>query len=395
MMTKCPECDSKVSDRALYCPHCGNPLLPTTPTARRTKTKQRMRLPNGFGQISEIKNRNLRKPFRAMVTVGIEEDGRPICKPLKPTAYFAAYNEAYSALVAHNSNPYDVSMDTTMQELYEMWYPEYSVGKAYTTLIGTQNAWRWCESISTMKVKDVRVRHIKGCLDKAETSANNKGKMKQVLNMMFDYALIYELTDKNYSRMYVTGHRGIETDDAKNSHITYTDSEMELLWSIEGQYMTADMTLVQCYSGWRPGELFKLKVDDIDLDEMTYTGGSKTKAGIGRIVPIHSKVESIVRRYYTKSVSNGNMYLFPGPYGRQMLHPTFRKDFDAMIDTIKINPDHRPHDGRVRFVTSAKEENVNEYAIKYFVGHKIRDLTEGTYTKRNLLWLKGEMEKVK
>jgi hypothetical protein len=27
-------------------------------------------LPNGFGQISEIKNRKLRNPFRAMITVG-------------------------------------------------------------------------------------------------------------------------------------------------------------------------------------------------------------------------------------------------------------------------------------------------------------------------------------
>lgn len=67
-----------------------------------------MRLPNGFGQISELKGRNLRNPFRAMVTVGTDESGRPICRTLKPKGYFKTYNEAYAALVEYNRNPYDL-----------------------------------------------------------------------------------------------------------------------------------------------------------------------------------------------------------------------------------------------------------------------------------------------
>lgn len=47
-----------------------------------------MRLPNGFGQISKIKNKKLRNPYRAMVTVGKTPEGKPIVKPLKPVAYF-------------------------------------------------------------------------------------------------------------------------------------------------------------------------------------------------------------------------------------------------------------------------------------------------------------------
>lgn len=70
-------------------------------------SKKRMRLPNGFGQITEIKNAKLRKPFRAMVTVGKDENGKPICKLLKPESYFKTYNEAYSALLEYNKNPYD------------------------------------------------------------------------------------------------------------------------------------------------------------------------------------------------------------------------------------------------------------------------------------------------
>lgn len=105
MLIKCRECELQVSDKALSCPHCGYPLKANAAPIKPRKSNKRRRLPNGFGQISEIKNRNLRNPFRAMVTVGKTPTGRPICKPLKPKSYFPTYNDAYTALVEYNKNP--------------------------------------------------------------------------------------------------------------------------------------------------------------------------------------------------------------------------------------------------------------------------------------------------
>ena len=122
MLAKCPECDLQVSDKALSCPHCGFPLQPETTLPKSSTTrKKRRRLPNGFGQISRIKNQNLRNPFRAMITVGKTSSGRPICKPLKPESYFPTYNDAYAALVAYHKNPYDLDSDITLKELFERW----------------------------------------------------------------------------------------------------------------------------------------------------------------------------------------------------------------------------------------------------------------------------------
>ena len=61
MLMKCPECELNVSDKALSCPHCGYPLQSEVVQKRkkRTNKNKRRRLPNGFGQISEIKNCNL------------------------------------------------------------------------------------------------------------------------------------------------------------------------------------------------------------------------------------------------------------------------------------------------------------------------------------------------
>ena len=121
MLTVCEECGLQVSDKAISCPHCGFPIRPDVLEKRsKYKSNRRKRLPNGFGQISEIKNRNLRKPFRAMICVGKTDTGRPISKPLKPVSYFATYNEAYTALIEYNKTPYELSKNMSVQELYEL-----------------------------------------------------------------------------------------------------------------------------------------------------------------------------------------------------------------------------------------------------------------------------------
>ena len=129
MLIKCPECNLQVSNHAIACPHCGYPLQTTAAKKQRTKQRRRKKLPNGFGQISEIKTGNLYKPFRAMVTVGKDFYGRPIRKLLKPVAFFKTYNEAYAALVEYNKNPYDLDDDLTVEELYEKWTEE--IGRAH------------------------------------------------------------------------------------------------------------------------------------------------------------------------------------------------------------------------------------------------------------------------
>lgn len=159
MLIKCPECDLQVSDKAETCPHCGYPMKEAIKKRNpRNKNLKRRRLPNGFGQISEIKNRNLRKPFRAMVTVGKNENG----KPLKPESYFETYNEAYQALIDYNKNPYDLNPAITMEELYRQWFAEYE--KAVSVTKPLENAWEYCSSVYKMRVLDVRARHVKGCM---------------------------------------------------------------------------------------------------------------------------------------------------------------------------------------------------------------------------------------
>lgn len=409
MLMPCPECALNVSDKAIYCPHCGFPLKPEKlPKKMKGKNNKRRRLPNGFGQISEIKNRKLRNPFRAMITVGKTETGRSICKPLKPQSYFPTYNAAYEALVEYNNNPYDLDVAITVSELYEKWTSEYfKTLKSASSIRTITSAWSYCSSIYNMRAKDIRARHIKGCMDdgvaiikgeKRLPSANMQSRIKSLFNLMLDYALEYEIVDRNYARTFNTSSDVLkECEENSDSHITFSDEEISILWDNLYKVPYVDILLIQCYSGWRPQELGLIELKNIDFKNNTFIGGMKTEAGTERIVPIHSKIKELVKFRYDEAVRLHSKYLFNCPESKNSVNLTYdkyRSRFKKIIECLNLNPEHKPHDGRVYFVTTAKKYNVDQFAIKYIVGHKINDLTEKVYTKREASWLKTEIEKI-
>ena len=407
MLIKCPECELQISDKALSCPHCGYPLQSIT-KQRTTPRKKRMRLPNGFGQITKITGRNLRKPYRAMVTVGKTETGRPIQKILKPDGYFETYVEAYEALIAYNKNPYDLEPDISVAELYDLWSEEYFSSLTSNSSSRTiTSAWAYCSSIYNMRAKDVRARHIKGCMENGTVngktaSANTKSRIKSTFNLMLDYALEHEIVDKNYARTFTISDDIIsERVTNTQGHIPFTDEELKILWDNVDRLQYVDLILLQIYSGWRPQELGLIELENVDMENWLITGGMKTNAGRNRVVPVHDKIRPIVKKYHTEAIMLGSKYLVnctdtnTHRSSLKMTYDKYEYRFTKIRDSLNLNPLHRPHDPRKHFVTMAKKCEVNEYAIKYIIGHAIDDLTEKVYTERDVEWLVSEMEKIK
>ena len=414
MLIQCPECELQVSDKAFACPHCGYPM--TSRPKQYKRPAKRRRLPNGFGQISESKNQNLRKPFRVLVTVGKKQNGKYIVKPLKPNSYFETYNDAYSALIEYNRNPYDLDQDITVKELYEKWAEEHFKSLARDSSIRSYtSAWSYCSELYDMRAKDVRPRHIKSVMENGTVVVENgknkgavkhptpgiKSRIKSMFNLMYDYAMEYELVDKNYARTFdVSSELNSEIERSKRSHIPFTDKELKKLWrNLDMDYV--DMILVQCYSGWRPDELCALKMENISIENWSFTGGSKTQAGINRTIPIHSRIRDLVLARYNQAKELGKEYLFNCTDAKthrsstRMTYDKYNYRFTQIVNELELNPEHRPHDPRVHFITQAKKAGVDEMALKIMVGHRITDITESAYTKRDLEWNRSEIEKIK
>ena len=396
MLIKCPECELQISDKAKSCPHCGFPMVQFVSVEdeseqqakkKRRRGCKRRRLPNGFGQISEIKG--LRKPFRAMVSDGKKENGRPIVQLLKPVSYFETYNEAYEALLQHHKNPYDEEKDITIGELYNRWSEEhFKLLKSPTSVQNIRSMWKHCTELEWWRVADTRSIRLKGFLSNLDTTNGNKRAILSILCRMFDYAVEHEIVDQNYARHINT--RGlIDTTRNLDAHMAYTDDEMRLLWKYKGTDVLIDMLLVQCYTGMRPQELCCIKLENIHLDERYMIGGMKTAAGRNRKIPIHDRILPIVTEWTERSIAAGSETLFEGT-----TYNNLRYRFREAVKAIGMSPAHKPHDGRVQFITSAKKAGIEEYTIKLIVGHAISDITERIYTKRNVSWLVSEVNKI-
>lgn len=369
--------------------------------------RKRMRLPNGFGQISEIKGQNLRKPFRAMVTVGTNEFGRPICKTLKPQAYFATYNEAYEALIEYHRDPHEKLCDMTMQELFEQWSEWYFKRLKPRSADNIRLFWKYVHSIYNMRVIDVRPKHIRTCIDKASREENGeiivatpkmKARIKHVFNMMLDYAVEYDIVERNCARDMKLPT--VEKTRVETPHIPFTDEEIDRLWK-NTDIPFVKIMLIHCYSGWRPLEMCRLTLENTNISEGYFQGGMKTDAGKERIVPIHPRIKPFVEEFYNTAQEINSNSLFnlkkinSTRYSTLDSYSSYRYFFNRVIKKLDLNSEHRPHDCRKHFVTMAKRYDVDEYAIKYIVGHRISDLTERVYTEREIGWLIDEMKKIK
>ena len=387
-LTKCPECELQVSDKALSCPHCGFPFSNIIRKPRKRNSTRRKRLPNGFGSITKRNDPNLRKPYWARKTVGKTELGEPILKSL---GFFVTYNDAYEALVNYNKNPYDIETDGILLcEVYEQWSNEYFETLTNPSSIRTITAaYAYCKPLYNMRFKDIRIQHMKGCINDAQVGQTTKNRMKSVFNLMFDWAIEREIVDTNYARNFSV--KSIDNGkEEKKEKIPFSKEEIDILWENVDRIPFTDMILTQIYSGWRPQELAILKHDDIDLENAWMKGGMKTEAGKDRMVPIHPKIFPLIKNRYNKN----NDFLFCDENSRDssMTYDKYRKRFAKVMDRLKMQ--HTPHEARHTFITLAKANNLDEYAIKKIVGHAISDITEAVYAHRDKEWLKEQIKKI-
>ena len=379
MLKSCPECKLQISDKASFCPHCGFPFkeTPKRPYVR----KAHRRLPNGFGQISKI-NKPLRKPYRAMVTVGKTQEGKPIVKSLKPAAYFATYNEAYEALLKYNKD-HVILPTITVAELYEKWSLEYFDDIAPSTARTYRLAFKYSEKYHKSPISSVGIVQIREIIDAVPLSA--KVRVLGLFSQMYDYAVGYGYLDKNIARLIKLPKSVAKDIEAeRRPHLAFRKDELKTLWENKND-MWAAIILIQCYTGFRPQELVNITVSDVNLEERVIHGGMKTAAGKNRTVPIHPGIFDLVK---DRCQNSKDGKLVPVKYNTYHVH------FKETITRYGLDLAHRPHDPRKTFVTLAKEHGVDDIAIKRIIGHAIDDLTEKIYTERPISWLLDEISKI-
>lgn len=338
------------------------------------------RLPNGVGSIQKRKE-NLRKPYRARKLIRYDYD---VEKGTAKAVYynvgnFATRAEALKALMDFTGAAVEETSPMTLKQCYDATGISDkdvtpSLERAYKKAIGSLTP-LWNKPLKELKVNDY---------EKTITAAQIKPSYHKycriVITQIYKYAMAHDVVDKDYSKLI---RYGKVVDHAEKK--PFTPDEIQKLWESDPSILR-DMVLFGCYTGFRPGEICDIRICNVDLDNGFIQGGSKTKAGINRLVPIHPLIMDIVRKHYDDAIANEREKLFTrkgNSWSQKYYSACFTNSF----------PGHTSHETRHTFATYARKSDMDLLVTKWILGHSVHDLTERVYTHKQMDKMQSEIRK--
>lgn len=394
-LLNCIECNHVVSDKASACPNCGCPVSfllnvsslaePDTDKQEPKKHKRRKRrkykkLPNGFGCIRKLSG-NRSRPFAAYPpTKEFNLNGSPVSQPA--IGYYEDWYKAFDALRAFNADPYDlVHENITFAELFELYFKAKYIDnkkKKYSkaSVSSTRAAFKNCSALHNKKFKDLRKYDLQNVVDSCPLKHASLELVVTLFKQMYKFAKENDITDKDYSEFVQ-----INIPDDDESGEPFTQEELDILWKNKDNE-TVQFILIMVYSGFH---IKAFETMEINYKERYFKGGVKTKAGRGRIVPVHNSIFGFVLNFN------------PGKFKADAFRA--KKFYPALqqlgIDKTLSGKKHTPHDCRHTFSWLCDKYKVDELSKHLIMGHSLgNDVEKSVYGHRTIDELRNEINKI-
>lgn len=381
------------------------------------KRKTYPKLPNGFGSVRYL-GKNRRNCYAVHPPATIDAAGKAVRPPaicyvddwLKGFAVLTAYKAGTYKPGMENDLPVSPTTDTdtlvtriladygmikgvedkhpeikklTFAEVYERFMAwKFAEGANYSkaTKSNYSAAYSYCTTLYDKPFEDLKATNLQEFIDNQK--GLKKGSLKAILvlfNQMYKYAIYAEIVSENKSKFVK-----INKEDDTEHGTAFSEQELKVLWQNSAN-IDVQLILIMCYSGWRIGELENLEVN---LDKRYFQGGSKTKAGKDRIVPIHPCIYNFVKSRIDTDGTLLNM--------NKVTYRMYR--FYPILEKLGIvgSPKHTPHDCRHTFSALCEKYGVRENDRKRLLGHAFgNDITNAVYGHRTLEELRSEIKKIK
>lgn len=340
-----------------------------------------MKRANGTGTVYKMKHKALRKPYRAVVTLGYNSEGKPLRKSI---GTFATQKEAYNALSAYDANaPQYEAKDTTFGQCWEWMIEDKTRLGINLEKSGYVYNKPKVEHLMRVPIKDIRLTHLQDIIDRySDMSRTALSQIKTVLKSTFDIAIKNDIVDKNYASLVT-----LPSKPKSDMHKPFTPVEIYKLWELSETDRNARVLLTCVYTGMRPGEIQKIKLKDVHIKEHYMIGGIKTEAGKNRIIPIADCIMPFIKEWYRKSSFERGEYLMPSDIPKN-LRPALSVYLNRKFD------DHRPHDARHTCATLLIHIGVAESTVKTILGHRHSDVTNQVYVHRDATVLVDAVNKL-
>lgn len=325
------------------------------------KKKQKMRHQNGFGSIVKLSG-NRRKQYGVRVTVGWQ-DGKQVRKYI---GYYSSEPEALIALAEYHKGEFDIDLSKlTLSEVYDRWIKRIEPNVSKNVLNSHNMARMRFDRMGNVPIVKLKADQLQDWMDGIDLSPGSKKRLKSTMIQLWKYAIKNDIVHKNYAES-IEIHEKVE----KTGKI-FTKQEINaLLENVDDP--VAQWILILIYTGMRIGELLALTADSIYLDKQYMVGGSKSEAGIDRIIPLHDSIVPLVKRKLGKA-----KYLMRDEKGRKLSYAKALEQFKMYMMEHKW--EHLPHDTRKTGVSLMHSAGIPIETIRVIVGHSGKGVTERVY----------------
>jgi integrase len=167
----------------------------------------------------------------------------------------------------------------------------------------------------------------------------------------------------------------------------FTEQQVSALWEIKDEPWV-DTVLIYLYTGFRLTELLNMKTEQVNMTELYFQGGIKSKSGKDRIVPIHPRIQPFVQAL----VDQGNTYLF-SYQGKKISQANYYKLWGEVMQ--KIGAEKTPHEARHTFETNLDNAKGNRKCIDMLMGHRSKDVGNRVYNHKTIQQLRDTIELLK
>lgn len=346
--------------------------------------RKMLRNPNKYGTIVNL-GKNRRRPFMVKVNPRLNSKGYYDYNIL---GYFEDRAEAMIALADYNKNPCDLNRrDLTFSDMFQAFYHDkYERSKkiySESSKVNAKFAFKSASILHDRKFIEIRHSDLQGVIDDCPLSHASLEHIMNLFKQIYKFALRESFVEKNAAEFI-----RINIPDDDEHGIRFDEEDLLRLWN-NTEKEQVKLILVYIYTGWRATELLELPKENIDIVNMTMTGGKKTAAGKNRIVPIHSKIKPFVVEMY-------NYYDHYVLSGRDVpVNPlTFRKLFNASLKASGITKKYTPHDCRHTFESKLDDAGVPQVIKDRLMGHASKSLGEKIYTHKTIEQLRNAVESI-
>lgn len=369
------------------------------------KRRKNPRLKNGFGSIRYL-GKGRTRPY-AVFAPSSTTNNRGQYRYDKPIAYAKTWQDGFCLLVAYNSGNFKPGMvidsaisqkitnevveqvlsvfapnlskgGLTFKEVFERFY-DYKFNqeqKEFSKAIkASYNAgFKNCKAIHNKPIADLTFQELQKVIDDSPLGWSSKKAILMTVNQVFRYAFAFEHIDRDISNLLQ-----VRSANDNEKGVAFTMDELRIIHKCK-DHPIAKSILFMCLSGFRINEYKTLQ---IDIESNTMIGGSKTKAGKNRLVPIHPFIKPYIEDI--KENPTGILSSIPAE--------GFRNAMYSFLNSVGIQK-HTPHDTRHTFSYLCDKFKVDQIAKKRMIGHSFQDVTNAVYGHTDYDILYSEILKI-